>query len=67
MKPTPLILIAAGLIVLTGCGGARTAAMEKQLADVQARNTALEDRITQLEGRVQALEASLPEDSTADQ
>ena len=66
MKPISLILMAAALIGMSGCG-AKTAAVEKQLADVQTQNTVLEARITQLEGRVQALEASLPEDNVTDQ
>ena len=67
MKSICLILLAATLTGLSGCSGTKTAAMAKQLTDVQAQNTALEARITQLEGRVQALEASLPEDNVTDQ
>mgnify|MGYP000158487125 CR=1 FL=1 len=66
MKLTYPILMAVTLIGLSGCN-AKTAAMEKQLADVQTQNTGLEARIVQLESRVQALEASLPEDNSGDQ
>jgi cell division protein FtsB len=66
MKLVYIALTAAALIGLAGCSGAKTAALEKQLADVKAENAALEGRIAQLEGRVQAIEASLPDDDSSD-
>jgi len=65
VKPAFLILAAIGLVSLAGCSGAKTSALEQQVADLQAKNAALEARVTQLETQVQAITASLPEDNSA--